>query len=84
MRRLILIEGLPKYEGVNEAQALADALQLMMKGYDGRRTKSLKIMSHTATDKRDFLKWLERKTDLLHITRPSRKSANNTLHYKKR
>jgi hypothetical protein len=31
MTQLILLEGLPKYEGINEAKALADALRLMMK-----------------------------------------------------
>jgi len=47
MAQLILLEGLPKYEGINEAKALADALRLMMKGYDRRRTRGLKITAHT-------------------------------------
>jgi len=46
MPRLLLIEGLPKYEGINEAKALAMALRLMIKGYDGRTAKSLNIIKH--------------------------------------
>jgi len=81
MRRLLLVEGLQKYEGINEAQVLADALRLMMKGYDGRRTRSLKITQHTAKDKRDFLQWLERKTDFLHISSHGRvEKGRTTLH----
>jgi hypothetical protein len=49
MRRLLLIEGIHKYEKINEAQSLANALRLMMKGYDGRKTRGLKITTHTAT-----------------------------------
>jgi hypothetical protein len=81
MRRLLLVEGLPKYEGINEAQVLADALYLMMKGYDKRRTKSLKITPHTATNKEDFLKWLERKTDFLHISSHGRVEKGRTTLY---
>jgi len=52
---LLLVEGLPKYEGINEAEALATALRIMIKGYDRRTTKSLKIITHTAKNKEDFL-----------------------------
>ncbi|MEM2970402.1 MAG: hypothetical protein QXR63_05660, partial [Candidatus Bathyarchaeia archaeon] len=81
MRRLLLVEGLPKYEGINEAQVLADALCLMMKGYDKRRTRSLKITPHTATNKEDFLNWLERKTDFLHISSHGRVEKGRTTLY---
>jgi hypothetical protein len=81
MRRLILLEGLPKYERINEAKALADALHLMMKGYDGRRTRGLKITPHIATDKGDLLQWLERKTDFLHISSHGRVEKGRTTLY---
>lgn len=81
MTQLILLEGLPKYEGINEAKALADALRLMMKGYEGRRTRGLKITPHTAKDKEDFLRWLERKTDFLHISSHGRVEKGHTALY---
>jgi hypothetical protein len=81
MRQLILIEGMPKYEGINEAKALADALRLMMKGYDRRTTRGLKITQHTAKDKEDFLRWLERKTDFLHISSHGRVENGRTILY---
>jgi hypothetical protein len=81
MRRIVLLEGLPKYEGVNEAQALACALNLMVKGYDKRKAKGLKIVAHTANDKGDFLKWLECKTDFLHISSHGRVEKGRTTLY---
>ena len=81
MRKLLLIEGIHKYERINEAQALANALRLMMKGYDGRRTRGLQIITHTAKNKEDFLKWLEHKTDFLHISSHGRvENDRTTLH----
>lgn len=79
MRTLLLIEGIHKYERINEAQALANALRLMMKGYDGRRTRGLQIITHTAKNKKDFLKWLERKTDFLHISSHGRVENGRTV-----
>jgi len=81
MPRLLLIEGLPKYEGINEAKALAMALRLMIKGYDGRTAKSLKITVHTATSKEDFLQWLQRTTDFLHISSHGKVERGRTTLY---
>lgn len=81
MKRLVLLEGLPKYEGINEAQALADALRLMMKGYDGRKTRGLKIIPHSARNKEDFCRWLERKTDFLHISSHGKVEKGRTTLY---
>lgn len=68
MPTLTIVEGLPKYEKANEADALSFALKLMIKACDGRRARNLKIITHTATNKEDFLRWLERETDFLHIS----------------
>ena len=68
MMKLVLIEGLPKYEGVNEAKTLATALKLMTQAYTKRTRRSLKIRPHTASDKQDFLNWLEKDADFLHIS----------------
>lgn len=68
MIKLILLEGLPKYEGVNEAQALAYSLRLMTRAYGKTTQRSLGIKPHTATDKQDFTKWLGKDTDFLHIS----------------
>ena len=81
MPRLLLVEGLPKYEGINEAEALATALRIMIKGYDRRTTKSLKIITHTATNKEDFLKWLQHTTDFLHISSHGKFENNHTTLY---
>jgi len=45
--KLVLLEGLPKYEGINEAKTLKQGLKLMMKGYDGRRVRGKKIVERT-------------------------------------
>lgn len=79
MLKLTLLEGLPKYEGVNEAKALASALRIMMKGYDQRKVKNLKISAHRAIDKEDFLKWLSRKTDFLHISSHGKVEKGRTV-----
>jgi hypothetical protein len=68
IKKLVLVEGLPKYEGVHEAEALTDALELMKRAFNEKRRKSLVIESHAAEDKTDFLNWLERKCDFLHIS----------------
>lgn len=65
---LTLVEGLPKYEGVNEAVAISDALNIMRKSVDGRRDRYLRIYPNTANKKSHFLKLLECKTDFLHIS----------------
>ena len=41
--RLTLVEGLPKYDGINEAQAISDALNIVKKSLDGRRSRHLNI-----------------------------------------
>jgi len=66
--KLVLVEGLPKYDGVNEANALASALELMTRAYIKRTRKSLRIKPHTAQDKQDFLYWLEKDTEFLHVS----------------
>lgn len=68
MTRLVLIEGLPKYDQVNEADALANALDLMTRSYTKKRRDSLEIIPHTANSKSDFLDWLEQETCFLHIS----------------
>jgi hypothetical protein len=66
--RLVLVEGLPKYDRVNEANTLASALDLMTRAYSEKRRNSLKITPHTAGSKLDFLEWLEQDADFLHIS----------------
>lgn len=66
--KLVLLEGLPKYEGINEAKTLKQGLKLIMKGYDRRRIRSKIIKDHTATNKDDFLQWLQRDTYFLHVS----------------
>jgi len=68
MLRLTLVEGLPRYERINEAKALATALRIMKRGYDQRKVRNLRIVAHFAKDKEDFLQWLQRNTDFLHIS----------------
>ena len=68
MPKLILIEGLRKYEGISEVDALSNALQLMKKSCDGRRARHLKIIPHRAKNKKDFIRWLQKETDFLHIS----------------
>jgi len=81
MRRLILIEGLPKYERVNEAKALAYALRIMKRGYDQRKVRNLKIIAHTAKNKEDFLQWVQRQTDFLHISSHGKVEKGRTTLY---
>jgi hypothetical protein len=82
MPRLRLIEGLPKYEKIDEAKAIADALNIMKKGIDGRRSRYLKIFSNRANSKQEFLKHLERDTEFLHISsHGDRDKNNNTFLY---
>jgi hypothetical protein len=68
MVKLVLIEGLRKYDYVDEARVLATALRLMTRAYTKRRSKSLRIIPHIAANKKDFLEWLEKDTDFLHIS----------------
>jgi len=77
--KLILLEGLPKYENVNEAYAIADALEIMKKSCDGRRARHLKIIPHTAENKADFMRWLEKDTDFLHISAHGDRVNNQTI-----
>jgi len=63
--KLVLLEGLPKYEGINEAKTLKQGLKLMMKAYDQRRIRVKEIKEHTAETKQDFLNWLQKDTDFL-------------------
>jgi len=79
MLKLTLIEGLPKYENINEAKALATALRIMRRGYDQRKVKNLTIIAHTARDKDDFLQWLQRKTDFLHISSHGKSQKDHTV-----
>lgn len=65
---LTLVEGLPKYEGINEAYAISDSLNIMRKSIDGRRNRHLRICPHTTENKDHFLSLLESKTDFLHIS----------------
>jgi len=81
MLKLILVEGLPKYEGVNEAKALASALRVMKKGYDQRKVRNLRIIAHRAKDKDDFLQWLQRQTDFLHISSHGKVEKGRTTLY---
>jgi hypothetical protein len=53
----------------------------MVKGYDKRKAKGLKIVVHTAKDKEDFLRWLECKTDFLHISSHGRVENGRTTLY---
>jgi len=64
--KLVLLEGLPKYERVNEAKTLKQGLKLMMNGYDRRRSRVKEVIEHTAENKEDFLNWLQSDTDLKH------------------
>lgn len=68
MTSLNLVEGLPKYEKINEAKAIAEALRTMKRGLDGKRERHLQIRTFTAKNKAHFMKLLERKTDYLHIS----------------
>ena len=79
MPKLVLIEGLPKYENVNEAKAITLALEIMKKEIDGRRARHLKIIPHTAETKRDFMRWLEKDTDFLHISAHGESKKGQTI-----
>jgi hypothetical protein len=77
--KLVLLEGLPKYEGINEAKTLKQGLKLMMKAYDLRRTRVKKIKEHTAGNKQDFLNWLQKDTDFLHVSCHGSHDTGNTV-----
>jgi len=79
MPKIILIEGLPKYERVNEAKSIADALEVMKKSCDGRKTRHLEILPHRAESKADFIKWLEKETNFLHISAHGDRENNETV-----
>ena len=77
MPKLTLIEGLPKYEGINEAKAIADVLKIMKRGLDPRQSKNLSIKAIRANSKEHFIKSLERTTDFLHISSHGDRDKNN-------
>ena len=79
MLRLTLVEGLPKYEGINEAKALATALRIMKRGYDQRKVRNLGITARRAKDKEDFIQWLQRNTDFLHISSHGKFQRGHTV-----
>jgi hypothetical protein len=82
MPKLTLVEGLPKYDGINEAQTIADALNIMKKGLDGRRSRHLNIRPIRANSKTEFTKGLERETDFLHVSSHGEKDEfDNTYLY---
>ena len=76
---LTLVEGLPKYEGINEAYTISDSLNIMRKSIDERRARHLQIDPHTAENKDHFLNLLETKTDILHISSHGSSIAGKTV-----
>jgi len=79
MPKIILIEGLPKYERVNEAKSIAEALEVMKKSCDGRRARHLEIIPHTVESKADFINWLEKETDFLHVSAHGKRKKGKTV-----
>jgi len=77
--KLVLLGGLPKYEGINEAKTLKQGLKLMMKAYDQRRIRVKEIKEHTAETKQDFLNWLQKDTDFLHVSCHGSHDTGNTV-----
>jgi hypothetical protein len=80
MTKLTLVEGLPKYDGINEANAIANALNVMKKGLGNNRSKHLHINSIRANTKQEFTKGLEKNTDFLHISSHGERDKNNTTY----
>jgi hypothetical protein len=78
--RLILVEGLPKYDGIDEANAIADALNIMKKGLGDPKSKNLLINSIRANTKKEFIKALEKQTDFLHISSHGERDKANTTY----
>jgi hypothetical protein len=68
MPTLVLVGGMPRYQQVNEVEALMKALKLMKQSWGANIARSLHIKLHVAEDKEDFLRWLEKQTDFLHIS----------------
>lgn len=80
MTKLTLVEGLPKYDGIDEADAIADALNIMKKGLGKNRSKHLYINSIRANTREEFTKSLEKKTDFLHISSHGERDKDNTTY----
>ena len=80
MTKLTLVEGLPKYDGINEANAIADALNIMKKGLGVKRYKILHVNSIRANTKQEFTKGLEKNTDFLHISSHGERDKDNTTY----
>jgi hypothetical protein len=78
--RLTLVEGLPKYDGIEEANAIAEALNIMKKGLGSDNSKKLYISSIRTHTKREFTKALERQTDFLHISSHGERDKDNTTY----
>ena len=80
MTRLTLVEGLPKYDGIDEANAIADALNIMKKGLGHEKSKKLYINSIRAHTKTEFTNSLEKRTDFLHISSHGERNKENTTY----
>jgi hypothetical protein len=78
--KLTLVEGLPKYDGIDEANAIADALNIMKKGLGDPNSKKLLINSIRANTKKEFTKALEKQTDFLHISSHGERDKVNTTY----
>lgn len=68
MPKLLLVEGLPQYDRVNEAKLIHETFGIVKKGYDGRRARYVTTSFHQPATKKDFLELLEEDYDYIHIS----------------
>jgi len=73
MPSLLLLEGLPKYEGVREARIIHYSLQVFKKSMDGRRARYLKLEFKQPNTKIEFLGLLESDVEYIRISAHGRK-----------
>jgi hypothetical protein len=67
MKTLLIIETIPDRRA-SEGKALKHALEIMMKSWDGRTMRHLKIIVKKAYTKKKFRSLLQKEVDYLHIS----------------
>lgn len=78
MPTLLLVEALPKSEGVSEVAVLGDALEVLRRGSDQRRAKHVGIKTAFPRTKTEFLHAVQRSCDYLHISAHGQEDAQGS------
>lgn len=68
MVRLRLVEGIPKYAGPSEAELIHKTVPILTRAYDQRRARYIKTSFAQPWTRDDFLAYLEKDCDYLHIS----------------